>query len=73
MHKIFDNLVIISNKAEPKTIEFEVIGDVYNFKKSGMFKNDIFKNTTIKYDPILNQNTLVTEQIKNIENSKIRT
>ena len=71
MHKIFDNLVIISNKAEPKTIEFEVIGDVYNFKKSGMFKNDIFKNTTIKYDPILNQNTLVTEQeIKNIENSK---
>ena len=70
MHKIFDNLVIISNKAEPKTIEFEIIGDVYNFKKSGMFKNDIFKNTTIKYDPILNQNTLVTAQeIKNIENS----
>ena len=64
MHKIFDNLIIISNKAKPKSIEIEVIGDVYDFKKSGLLKETEFKNekTTIKYDPILNQKTLVTEQ-----------
>ena len=69
MHKIFDNLVIISNKVEPKSIEFEIIGDVYNFKKSGLFKTQTgFKNTTVDYDPILNQYTLVTEQeCRNIE------
>ncbi len=70
LHKIFDNLVIISNKVEPKSIEFEVVGDVYNFKKAGLFKTGKgFKNTRVNYDPILNQYTLVTEQeCKNIEN-----
>ena len=72
LHKIFDNLVIISNKVEPKSIEFEVIGDVYNFKKAGLFKTGKgFKNTKVNYDPILNQYTLVTEQeCRNIENPK---
>ena len=70
LHKIFDNLVIISNKVEPKSIEFEVIGDVYNFKKAGLFKTGKgFKNTKVDYDPILNQYTLVTEQeCRNVEN-----
>ena len=69
LHKIFDNLVIISNKVEPKSIEFEIIGDAYNFKKSGLFKTQTgFKNTTVDYDPILNQYTLITEQeCRNIE------
>jgi hypothetical protein len=70
LHKIFDNLVIISNKVEPKSIEFEIIGDVYDFKKSGLLSETEFKDekTTIKYDPILNQKTLVVEQeSKNIE------
>ena len=67
LHKIFDNLVIISNKAEPNSIEIEVIGDVYDFKKSGLLDTE-FRNTTIKYDPILNQKTLLTEQeCRNIE------
>lgn len=72
LHKIFDNLVIISNKVEPKSIEFEVIGDVYNFKKAGLFKTEKgFKNTKVDYDPILNQYTLITEQeCRNIENPK---
>ena len=72
LHKIFDNLVIISNKVEPKSIEFEVIGDVYNFKKAGLFKTGKgFKNTKVDYDPILNQYTLITEQeCRNIENSE---
>ena len=70
LHKIFDNLVIISNKVEPKSIEFEVIGDVYNFKKAGLFRTGKgFKNTKVDYDPILNQYTLITEQeCRNIEN-----
>ena len=68
MHKIFDNLIIISNKAQPDSIEIEVIGDVYDFKKAGLLKDIEFKNTTVKYDPILNQKTLVTNQeCKNIE------
>lgn len=70
LHKIFDNLVIISNKVEPKSIEFEVIGDVYNFKKAGLFKTGKgFKNTKVDYDSILNQYTLITTQeCRNIEN-----
>ena len=68
LHKIFDNLVIISNKAKPKSIEIEIVGDVYDFKKSGLLNKTDFKNTDIKYDPILNQKTLVTEQeCKDIE------
>ena len=72
LHKIFDNLVIISNKVQPEEIEFEVIGDVYGFKKSGLFKSGKgFKNTKVKYDQMMNQYTLVTSQeCKNIENPK---
>lgn len=32
MHKIFDNLEIISNSAEPESLHYEVVGDCYNFK-----------------------------------------
>lgn len=34
VHKIFDNLMIISNDAEPDSFEFEVIGDAYSFKST---------------------------------------
>jgi hypothetical protein len=37
MHKIFDNLEIISNKAEPESFHFEVVGEVYNFDKKNMY------------------------------------
>lgn len=30
-HKIFDNLQIISNNAEPESFHYEVVGDSYNF------------------------------------------
>ena len=32
-HKIFDNLQIISNNAEPESFHYEVVGDVYDFAK----------------------------------------
>lgn len=38
LHKIFDNLVIISNNVEPESLEFQIIGDVYHFNKSGIYK-----------------------------------
>lgn len=41
-HKIFNNLVIISNNVQPKQFEFSVIGDVYNFNKSGIFRSNTF-------------------------------
>lgn len=31
MHKIFNNLVILSNKAKPESFHFEVIGETYDF------------------------------------------
>lgn len=32
-HKIFDNLQIISNNAEPESFHYEIVGDVYDFAK----------------------------------------
>ena len=121
LHKIFNNLVIISNNVQPSEIEYEIIGDVYGFNKAGIFwsqnknywekredldtskewgdyntpikllpdqytefvKGNIdskgsqrlpwikdnpaktseqFKNTTVEWDPILNQYLLKTNQ-----------
>ena len=118
LHKIFNNLVIISNNVQPSEIEYEIIGDVYGFNKAGIFwkqnKNywekednpdkewdpkynkpiellpaapeerteypytdsvreqwikdrprktsEQFKNTTVEWDPILNQYLLKTNQ-----------
>ena len=33
MHKVFNNLQIISNKTEPKKFEFEVVGETYDWHK----------------------------------------
>ena len=113
MHKIFNNLVIISNKVKPKELEFEILGDVYHFNKAGIYwkqnnskltnpewdstynkpvkflpaateerneypytdsvreqwvkdlprkTSENFKKAEIKWDPILNQYTIVTPQ-----------
>lgn len=42
MHKIFNNLVILSNNVQPKELEIEVVGDVYNFNKKGIFRHEHF-------------------------------
>lgn len=42
LHKIFDNLVIISNNVQPNEIEYEIIGDVYKFNKAGIYRNQKF-------------------------------
>lgn len=40
LHKIFDNLVIISNNVEPESWEVEIIGDAYNFNKADIYSNE---------------------------------
>ena len=32
-HKIFDNLILISNKAEPHSFHYEIVGECYEFAK----------------------------------------
>jgi hypothetical protein len=47
-HKIFDNLMIIANDAEPQTFEFEVVGDTYTFKNTPQtYTNPASTYTTI--------------------------
>ena len=43
IHKIYNNLVIISNNAEPDSFEFEVVGDTYS-------KGGITEDITTNYD-----------------------
>ena len=59
MHKIFDNLIIISNNAEPESFHYEIIGDSYEFakdKKNMYIRQEATKclyqynNTDITYD-----------------------
>lgn len=74
-HKIFNNLVIISNNVQPNEIEYELEGDVYSFNKVGIFKNEAF-NTGIwntKYtkqkwhilNPTTKKFTQTTQDFKN--------
>ena len=47
IHKIFDNLKIISNSAEPESFHFEVVGDAYSFsndKKNMYFRQEATKS-----------------------------
>ena len=47
LHKIFNNLQIISNKAEPESFHFEIVGEVYNFaddKKNAFFRQEATKH-----------------------------
>lgn len=37
LHKIFENLAIISNNVQPKELEFELIGDAYLFNKARIY------------------------------------
>ena len=38
IHKIFNNLVMISNNVEPDSLEIEIVGDVYGFDKEAVYK-----------------------------------
>ena len=47
IHKIFNNLQIISNKIQPESFHFEIVGEVYNFaddKKNLYFRQEATKH-----------------------------
>lgn len=46
-HKIFNNLVIISNNAEPDSFEFEVVGDTYDITRVNNSTTDVNKWTNV--------------------------
>lgn len=47
LHKIFNNLQVISNKAQPESFHFEIVGEVYNFAKDK--KNMYFRQEATKH------------------------
>lgn len=66
MHKIFNDLVIISNNVEPKSFEFEIIGDVYDFNKSGIYKQTHFPEDNEEFNQIINPKG-ISQEFKNAE------
>lgn len=65
IHKIFDNLQIISNKAAPESFHYEIVGECYNFgnlKKVAYIRQELLKKiyssviTNLKYDNTLEGN-----------------
>ena len=59
VHKIFDNMQIIANKAKPDSFHYEIIGECYNFandKQNMYFRQEAIKSiwnyngVNIKYD-----------------------
>lgn len=48
MQKIFDNIAIISNNAEPDSMECTIIGDSYDFNKKGIFESQVFGEDEFK-------------------------
>lgn len=56
-HKIFNDLVIISNNVQPKELEFEIEGDVFNFNKAGIFRDSKWPNKNYLWDKKYNKST----------------
>ena len=78
IHKVFENLTIISNNVAPESIQFEIEGDSYfiwrtlddnvnptynkNLKKQQYQNNTMFKNASVKWDSTLNQYSILMTQ-----------
>lgn len=69
LHKIFDNLVIISNNVQPNQIEYEIIGDVYKFNKTGLFRSANFGEG--EWDIRWNKPKILTPNEKRANNKSI--
>lgn len=55
IQKIFNNLSIISNNAEPQSLEISLIGDSYNFNKANIYKSEHFVESKFK-DGVFDEN-----------------
>jgi hypothetical protein len=60
-HKIFNNLIIISNNVEPDSLEVEIVGDSYDFKEEFIKQTD--ENIKYKF-PIISLPKNKTYQTK---------
>lgn len=47
IQKIFNNLSIISNNAEPESLEISLIGDSYDFNKANIYKSEHFVESNL--------------------------
>lgn len=75
-HKIFNNLMIISNNVEPDSLEVEIVGDVYDFKEEFISQNENIKykfpiislpndktyQTKLTLDKVTNEHRLLMHQ-----------
>jgi len=65
IHKMFDNLKIISNKVQPASFEFQIVGDAYEFTSNN---GEIVKDTTFPFaDKYKLMNALQVEYAKTKE------
>lgn len=76
LHKIFDNLVIISNNVQPESLEIEIEGDVYDFIKENIVEKSVTKFKKIELnlknsDKFTYETTLVKDRVTNKHKLKI--
>jgi len=70
IHKLFDNLKIISNKAEPSSFEYSIAGDAYSFTDDAKLTSDLVGLTDDEYRQqyILDGYTLLSPAVTTISN-----
>lgn len=77
-HKIFDNLQIIGNSAEPESFHYEIIGDSYEFAKDkkNMYirqeaTKELYQNngSTISYDQEYSKLIAIPRPLENVPNT----
>lgn len=64
VQKIFNNLMIVSNNVQPKELEFELIGDSYDFNKAGIYWNNEYAD---KYNTLKSNSYKMSQSLKNAE------
>lgn len=64
IQKIFNNLMIVSNNVQPKELEFELIGDSYDFNKAGIYWNNEYDD---KYNALKSNSYKMSQSLKNAE------
>lgn len=83
MHKLFDNLIIISNNVQPTEIQFTLIGDTYLFNKARLYHEaegslnlNIYKNTDDGFNKTNLRGTIANPykplESKYLKNTKIQ-
>lgn len=67
LHKIFDNLVIVSNNVAPSEIEYEIIGDSYSLDKAKILNgeggNSLLGGARLSKDLVTNKYSIIVPQV----------